>query len=73
MFNRVVMASKEGRYSPCIALLDVAGNEISRYYIPFGANLLVSRGVVVDAGHNNVRESLFQSFGTCHTQTERCF
>lgn len=51
LFDRVVMASREGRYTPAIAILDGLGNEISRYYIPFGAHLSVDRGTMIVAGH----------------------
>ncbi len=51
LFDKVVMASREGRYNPCIALLDSLGSEIARYYIPFGAQLLVNKGATIGVGH----------------------
>lgn len=50
LFDKVVMASKEGRYNPCIALLDSLGNEVARYYIPFGAQILVNKGAELGVG-----------------------
>lgn len=51
LFERVVISSREGKYNPCIAILDAVGNEIARYYLPIGAHLLVNNGAKVTAGH----------------------
>ncbi len=51
LFDRVVIANKDAsKHNPCIAILDPAGNEISRYYMPIGGHILVHNETKINVG-----------------------
>lgn len=49
--NKIVAEGKIDKLHPCIAILDSNDNEMVRYHLPVGAQIMVNNGDKVVAGH----------------------